>query len=70
MMVRELKWMLMEWNEKVDLNCLLHKGCASKEEVQSSLVGCYALARDMCWSEVFLYSTRLTNSYRVLWPRW
>ena len=56
----------MEWNEKVDLNCLLHKGCASKEEVQSSLVGCYALARDMCWSEAIIYSTRLTNSYRVL----
>jgi len=33
MMVRELKWMLMEWNEKVDLNCLLHKGCASMEEM-------------------------------------
>jgi len=60
----------MEWNEKVDLNCLLHKGCASKEEVQSSLVGCYALARDMCWSEAIIYSTRLTNSYRVLWPTW
>jgi len=40
----------MERNEKVDLNCLLHNGCASKEEVQSSLVGCYTLARDMCWS--------------------
>jgi len=56
----------MEWNEKVDLNCLLHNSYASKEEVQSSLVGCYALARDMCWSEAISYSTRLTNSYRVL----
>ena len=48
---------------KVDMNCLLHKGYASKEEVQSSLVSRYALARDMYWSEVILYSTRFTNSY-------
>jgi len=47
------------------LNCLLYKGCASKEEVQSSLVVCYALAKDMCWSKAILYSTRFTNSYRV-----
>jgi len=60
----------MEWNEKVDLNRLLHKDCASNEEVWSSLVGYYALARDMCWSESILYSTRLTNSYRVSWPMW
>jgi len=52
----------MDWNEKVDLNRLLHKDCASNEEVQSSLVGYYALARDMCWLEAILYSTRLTNS--------
>jgi len=55
---------------KVDLNCLLHKGCASKEEMQSSLVGFYALVRDMCWPEAILYSNRFTNSYRMSWPRW
>jgi len=38
---------------------------ASKEEMQFSLVDCYPLARDMCWSEAILYSTRFTNSYRV-----
>jgi len=55
---------------KVYVNCLLHKDCAYKEEVQFSLIGCYAFARDMCWSEVILYSTTFRNSYRMSWPRW
>jgi len=51
---------------KVDVNYLCHKGYASEKEVQSALVGCYALAGDMCWSKAILYSTRFTNSYSVV----
>jgi len=36
-----------------------------RKKWKSLLVECYALARDMCCSEVILYFTKFTNSYRI-----
>jgi len=55
---------------KVDLNCLLYKGCVLGKKCKSFLVYCYVLARDICWSKAILYSTRFTSSFRVSWFRW